>query len=76
MKVGKRIERCTILVWMKLKSNDGFGMNELLGIAAALMLAAFIIIPGLQDFANDVMERLDGWWTGHVIDDIFPPSLD
>ena len=43
------------------KRRDGFGMNELLGIAAALILAAFIIIPNLQTFARSVMSGLQSW---------------
>ena len=51
---------------------DGFGMNELLGIAAALILAAFIIIPGLKLFAGTVMSGLNTWWTSTVLSKIFP----
>ena len=51
---------------------DGFGMNELLGIAAALILAAFIIIPGLKLFAGSVMSGLTTWWTNTVLTKIFP----
>ena len=51
----------------------GFGMNELLGIAAAVIIAAFIIIPRLQEFAGDVMDGLDGWWSGTIKGRIFPP---
>jgi hypothetical protein len=48
---------------MRLKKNEGFGMNELLGIAAALILAAFVIIPGLNELAKSVIDGLKGWWT-------------
>lgn len=44
------------------ENNDGFGMNELLGIAAAIVIAAFIIIPGLQGIAEDIMDKLVEWW--------------
>ncbi|NTV91419.1 MAG: hypothetical protein HGA22_13840 [Clostridiales bacterium] len=55
-------------------SNGGFGMNELLGIAAALLLAAFIIIPGLQTFTGTVMTRMTSWWEGSIITKVFPTS--
>jgi len=57
-----------------MKRNDGFGLNELLGTAAALILAAFIIIPGLKDFAEDVMQALGTWWNSTVVSSIFPTS--
>ncbi len=51
----------------------GFGMNELLGIAAAVILAAFIVIPGLKKFTDAVMKELTDWW-GKVGNDIFPTA--
>lgn len=56
------------------RRRDGFGMNELLGIAAALILAAFIIIPGLRSFAASVMAGLNTWWTNTILSNIFEPS--
>jgi hypothetical protein len=53
---------------------DGFGMNELLGIAAALIIAAFVILPGLQKFAGTVMAGLTDWWDHTIMNNIFPPS--
>lgn len=52
------------------KDTRGFGLNELLGIAAAFILAAFIIIPGLRDFADSVMSDLNTWWAS-ISDIIF-----
>ncbi len=42
--------------------NRGFGMNELLGIAAALIIAGLIIIPGFKGLADSMMDGLEGWW--------------
>jgi hypothetical protein len=58
-----------------LRGCGGFGMNELLGIAAALILAAFVVIPGLRNFAGDVIEGLTGWWEGPIMSKIFPSSI-
>lgn len=44
------------------RKKDGFGMNELLGIVATLVVAAFVIIPGLRTFAGTVMSKLTEWW--------------
>jgi hypothetical protein len=58
-----------------LSGNGGFGMNELLGIAIALILAAFIIIPGLKIFAGSVMTGLNDWWDHTIITKLFPTVL-
>jgi ABC-type Fe3+ transport system permease subunit len=52
--------------------NRGFGMNELLGIAAALIIAAFVIIPSLRTFAKSVMDGLSDWWTDTISSQMFP----
>jgi hypothetical protein len=53
--------------------SKGFGMNEVLGVTMSLILAAFIIIPGLRDFSDLVMDKLGEWWTG-ISGTIFPKS--
>lgn len=54
--------------------NGGFGLNELLGIAAVLILAAFVVIPGLTAFGKTIMEKLNEWW-GSIVGRIFPSSV-
>lgn len=51
----------------------GFGINEVLGIAAALIIAAFVVIPALRLFATNIIADLGTWWTG-ISDNIFPVS--
>ena len=53
-----------------LRTRKGFGMNELLGIAAAIVIAAFIVIPGLQGIAEKIMTRLSTWWSA-IEGDVF-----
>ena len=43
-------------------SKRGFGLNEVIGIAAAIIIAAVVVIPGLKLFAGDVISSLDTWW--------------
>jgi len=50
--------------------NRGFGLNELLGIAAALIIAGFVIIPGFKGIAKNMVELLEEWW-GNVANKIF-----
>ncbi|HHW01033.1 MAG TPA: hypothetical protein GXX36_15975 [Clostridiaceae bacterium] len=56
------------------KKKEGFGMNELLGIAAALIIAAFIIIPGLRNIAQSIMTKLQDWWNDTIVSKIFTAS--
>lgn len=54
--------------------NRGFGMNELLGIAAALIIAAFVIIPSLRTLAEGIMEGLSDWWGTTIRSEMFPTT--
>ncbi|MHB8964327.1 MAG: hypothetical protein ACYC5K_14380 [Saccharofermentanales bacterium] len=47
---------------MKIFSRKGFGINEVIGIAAGVIIAAVIVIPGLRTFAVSVMSGLTAWW--------------
>ncbi len=45
-----------------LKSKKGFGINEIIGIAAGVIIAAVVVIPGLRAFAQTMMTELTAWW--------------
>ena len=70
----KKIGKIRPRVYKFLSGNGGFGMNELLGIAIALIIAAFIIIPGLKIFAGNVMSGLNDWWNHTIVTKLFPIS--
>lgn len=53
---------------------DGFGLNELLGIAAAIIIAAFIVIPSMRTFAQNMMTGLGNWWNNVIANRIFPTT--
>lgn len=40
----------------------GFGLNEVIGIAAGIIIAVVVVIPGLQTFAGSVLSQLTNWW--------------
>lgn len=40
----------------------GFGLNEVIGIAAGIIIALVVIIPGLRAFAGEVVDQLSDWW--------------
>ena len=66
----KKVKKAILYI---ARSNGGFGLNELMGIAAAFIIAAFIIIPGLRNFADLVIEDLETWW-GTISSSIFETS--
>lgn len=71
----KKINLLLIKTRSILLRRDGFGMNEILGIAAGLILAAFIIIPGLKGVSEKIMDGLDAWWTNTIVKVLFPTSI-
>lgn len=44
-------------------NRKGFGINEVIGIAAGIIIAAAVVIPGLKTFAEGIMTELATWWT-------------
>jgi hypothetical protein len=41
---------------------QGFGLNEVIGIAAGIIIAVVVVIPGLRGFAGDILDNLADWW--------------
>ena len=56
---------------LKLAGRQGFGLNEVIGIAAGIIIAAFIIVPGLKEIAREMMDRLKSWWA-NIQNEFFP----
>lgn len=53
---------------MTLMNKSGFGINEVIGIAAGIIIAAVVIIPGLKVFSGTVMTQLTTWWSSLATD--------
>lgn len=49
-----------------------FGMSAIIGIAIGLIIAAFVLIPGIQTFAQSIMTQMQSWWTNTISSQIFP----
>lgn len=49
-----------------------FGMSAIIGIAIGLIIAAFVLIPGIQTFAQSIMSQMQSWWTNTISSQIFP----
>lgn len=63
----KKLKQKGIKLMIQVRSfagrDDGFGMNEILGIAMGLILVAFVILPKLTNLTTAIMEDLADWWT-------------
>jgi hypothetical protein len=46
----------------RLSQRQGFGLNEVIGIAAGIIIAVVVVIPGLQTFAGSILDNLTSWW--------------
>lgn len=57
-----------------LMKKEGFGMYEILGIAAVLIVASFVLIPGFKNFAKSLIEALSKWFEDTIQSQLFPSS--
>ncbi|HBN85563.1 MAG TPA: hypothetical protein DDZ89_17165 [Clostridiales bacterium] len=57
-----------------LCNKKGFGVQEVLGIAAMFIIAGFIFIPGLKTLATGVITGLQNWFDNTIAANIFPTS--
>lgn len=46
-----------------IMNNKGeFGIGSVLSIAAAILVSAFVLIPGLKSLASEMMSTMTTWW--------------
>ncbi|MBN2557335.1 MAG: hypothetical protein JXB33_01125 [Clostridia bacterium] len=55
-------------------NSNGFGLYEVIGIAAVLIVAAFVVIPGFRTFAQNIMGQMDSWVNDSIFGKLFPAS--
>ncbi len=60
------------LVALIVSEQGEFGISSVIGIAIGLIVAAFILIPGIETFASRIMSDMLSWWTNSVGSQIFP----
>lgn len=63
------------LISKSIRSKRGeLAMGTILGIAIAIILAAFVLIPQLRSFTNTILNDVQSWWTNTVKDTILVNS--
>lgn len=57
----------------KLKEKKGeLGIGTIISIAVAIIVAGFVLIPGMRSFAQTVLDSMNTWWQNTVQTSIFP----
>lgn len=59
----------------KLRKQVGdAGVGFILIIACSLIIAAFVLLPGLRTFAGGIITAMTSWWNTSIRPTIFPAS--
>lgn len=83
-KLNKKVENLAIMTDISIRkganmlkkplNNDGWGKDEIIAIAATLIIAAFVMIPGLNEIAKNVVAAAKTWFSGTMSSKIFLES--
>lgn len=67
--------RWYVVVMHKVNNCRGeFGVGSILSIAVALIVSAFVLVPGMKSFATSIMNGMSDWWDKTISNQIFPTS--
>jgi hypothetical protein len=60
-------------LFFKLKEIKGeLGIGTIVSVAVAIIVAGFVLIPGMRSFAETVMSSMNSWWDNTIQSSIFP----
>ncbi len=60
---------------LKLKDESGeLGIGTIVSIAIAIIVAGFVLIPGMREFAQIILDSMNDWWQNTVQTSIFPTT--
>lgn len=60
-------------LYFKLKEIKGeLGIGTIISVAAVIIVAGFVLIPGMRSFAETVMSSMNSWWDNTIQSSIFP----
>jgi len=62
-------------LFLKLKDKRGeLGIGSIVSVAIAIIIAGFVLIPGLRAFAESIMTSMVTWWDDTIKSGIFPSA--
>ncbi|MCH4887360.1 hypothetical protein EZV73_07245 [Acidaminobacter sp. JC074] len=62
-------------LFIRLKNKRGeLGIGTIVSVAIAIIVAGFVLIPGMRGFAQMVLDSMDAWWQNTVQTSIFPTT--
>ncbi len=60
---------------LKVKEKKGeLGIGTIISVALAIIIAGFVLIPGLRAFAESIMTSMVTWWDDTIKSGIFPSA--
>jgi hypothetical protein len=69
------------MIWLYVKGKQvlgdcrgEFGVGSILSIAVALIVSAFVLVPGMKTFAKSIIDGMTAWWDTSIKNAIFPTS--
>ncbi|MBN2897710.1 MAG: hypothetical protein JXO44_02950 [Clostridia bacterium] len=51
-----------------------FGVGSILSIAVALIVSAFVLVPGMRTLADTIIKGMGTWWANTISGNIFPTT--
>ncbi len=67
-----KCKECLFYLKLKYREDRGeFGISALLGVAIGLIVAGFVLIPGIRTFAEGIVTAMNEWWTNVVSKNVF-----
>lgn len=69
------------MIWLYVKGKQvlsdirgEFGVGSILSIAVALIVSAFVLVPGMKGFADKIILDMKTWWNDTITKEIFPKT--
>ena len=68
------MRKLEFIIWKLQEKRGELGIGTIVSIAVAIIVAGFVLIPGLRGFAESVLTSMTTWWNDTIKSGIFPAS--